>query len=184
MLQGGQLKWSGHLIRMPPGTSLRTCFGHVWLEGDPGADPKHACGTTYPSWSMNTSGSPKETCWIWLEKITSGLLSSICYNWNPVLNMNGRKRTDGWMIDRWMDEWMDGWLDGSQQPHVQAPHSDFLDAHTMATMVTSSGDKSHFQFTWGETSKQQAIISYFMWISLISSTSLQNWIVEEGKETN
>jgi len=46
-----QLRWFGHLIRMPP--------GHVRLGGDPGADPEPAGGIIYLIWPGNASGSPR-----------------------------------------------------------------------------------------------------------------------------
>ncbi|XP_061622105.1 furin (paired basic amino acid cleaving enzyme) a isoform X2 [Phyllopteryx taeniolatus] len=51
-IERSQMRWLGHLIRMPP--------GHVPPGGDPGDDPGHAGETTSFGWPGNALGSPPE----------------------------------------------------------------------------------------------------------------------------
>ncbi|KAK0155354.1 DNA-directed RNA polymerase II subunit RPB1 [Merluccius polli] len=56
-VERSQMRWLGHLVRMPPGRLP----GHVPLVGDPGEDPGHAGETMSLGWPGNASGSPKKS---------------------------------------------------------------------------------------------------------------------------
>ena len=55
-IERSQMRWLGHLIRMPP-----RCSGHVLLGGDPGEDPGHVGETMSLGWPGNASGSPQKS---------------------------------------------------------------------------------------------------------------------------
>ena len=60
-IERSQLRWFGHLIRMPPALLPLEVFGHVRLGGDPEADPEPAGGIIYLIWPGNASGSPRRS---------------------------------------------------------------------------------------------------------------------------
>nr|XP_054588625.1 uncharacterized protein LOC129153273 isoform X2 [Nothobranchius furzeri] len=67
-----QLRWLGHLVRMPPGRLPGRCFGHVLPAGGPRVDPGHVGEVTSPIWSGNALGSCRRIWWRWPGRGRSG----------------------------------------------------------------------------------------------------------------
>ncbi|KAI3377434.1 hypothetical protein L3Q82_008412 [Scortum barcoo] len=60
-IERSQLRWLGHLFRMPPGRLPREVFqAGVPPGGGPGEDPGHAGETMSLGWPGNASGIPPE----------------------------------------------------------------------------------------------------------------------------
>ncbi|KAK7884420.1 hypothetical protein WMY93_027543 [Mugilogobius chulae] len=60
-IERGQLRWLGHLYRMPPGRLLVRCSGHVPLGGGQEEDPGHAGETMSLDCPGNASGSSRKS---------------------------------------------------------------------------------------------------------------------------
>jgi len=56
-----QLRWFGHLIRMPPAGRTLEVFRHVQLGGGPGTNPGLTGGVICPFWLGNTSVSARRS---------------------------------------------------------------------------------------------------------------------------
>ncbi|TWW77545.1 hypothetical protein D4764_12G0009350 [Takifugu flavidus] len=56
-VERSQMRWLGHLVRMPLDASLVRCSGHVPPVGDPREDPGHVGETMSLEWSGNAWGS-------------------------------------------------------------------------------------------------------------------------------
>ncbi|KAI3369738.1 hypothetical protein L3Q82_024404, partial [Scortum barcoo] len=77
-IERSQLRWLGHLFRMPPGRLPREVFQACPTSGGgPGEDPGHAGGTMSLSWPGNASGSPPEE----LEEVSGGC-KALCQEMN------------------------------------------------------------------------------------------------------
>ena len=60
-VERSQMRWLGHLVRMPPGRIPGEVFRARPLVGDPGEDPGHAGETMSLGWPGNASGSPRKS---------------------------------------------------------------------------------------------------------------------------
>jgi len=98
-VESSQLRWFGHLIRMPPSQAppLGGFLGTSDWEENPGADSELAGGIIiYPIWPGNASGSPRRSWRALLERRTSGGGPCLaCCHGHPAPEISGRM--DGWI---------------------------------------------------------------------------------------
>ncbi|KAL3055654.1 hypothetical protein OYC64_018350 [Pagothenia borchgrevinki] len=86
-----QLRWFGHLVRMPPGHLGR----HVQLGRDQGVDLGPGGGIISLRWPGSALGSPSQSWLMWPGKGTFGALCWNCYLRDPTTDK--REKMDGWM---------------------------------------------------------------------------------------
>jgi len=85
-VERSQLRWFGHLIRIPPFRGF--------LGGDPGEDPEPAGGIIYLVWPGNALGSPRRHWRVWLGRRKPGGPCLAGCPRDPASDK--RKRMDGW----------------------------------------------------------------------------------------
>ena len=102
-IERGQLKWLGHLFRMPPGRLPGKVFRARPTGRRPPGRPRTDYGDTMsPGWPGNASVSPRRSWRKCLGRGKSGHLCLDCCPRDPAPDK--RKKMDGWM---------DGWIDPS-----------------------------------------------------------------------
>lgn len=78
-IERSQLRWFGHLMRMPPGRlPLEVFRACVQLGGDPGLDPELTEGITYPMWPGKALGCPRRSRKALLGRGMSGVPYLAC----------------------------------------------------------------------------------------------------------
>ena len=60
-VEKSQMRWLGHLVRIPPGRLLGEVFRARPTGRDPGEDPGHAGETMSLGWPGNALGSPRKS---------------------------------------------------------------------------------------------------------------------------